>query len=281
MGAERLKTGDRSKNAPLLKWPGGKRWLTRTVVDIIVPRLKGCYFEPFLGGGAVFFALRPTRAILSDVNQDLILTYRSVREQPDAIVRLLRKLPVNRRTYYSIRAEEPTDPIRRAARFLYLNRTAFGGIYRLNGRGGFNVPYGGGDRTTSILWERQLVSSAAKALSSVTLRCSDFESVISRASSGDVVYCDPTYTVAHNNNGFVRYNEQNFSWNDQERLAAASRSAVKRGATVIISNACHDTLKALYPRGTCIEVERKSLVSAKTTGRRTIKELLIVLPKLP
>jgi DNA adenine methylase len=259
-----------------LKWPGGKRWAAPIIAKIIKDSLRGTYFEPFLGGGAVFFYLRPSRALLSDVNQELIETYQIVRRSPAAAVARIQQMPVTKREYYRMRESEPSEPLSRATRFLYLNRTAFGGIYRLNRDGRFNVPFGGGDRTPAPLWTEGLLERAARALLGVNLRVSDFERIVDQAGPGDVVYCDPTYTVAHDYNGFVRYNERNFSWADQMRLAEAAKRAAARGSTVVISNAHHETIRKLYGRCQALTLQRKSLVSAKPDARRSVMEYLFV-----
>jgi DNA adenine methylase len=262
---------------PFIKWPGGKRWAARQIAELVAARLSGTYFEPFLGGGAVFFHLRPPKAILADVNEDLISTYRSVRRDTGAIIARLRRYRVTEENYYRIRERDPKDPIARAARFLYLNRTAFGGIYRLNLEGRFNVPYGGGERTPAILWERGILEHAARALRNAQLKVSDFEPILNQARPGDVAYCDPTYTVAHDNNGFIRYNERNFSWSDQRRLAVVAGAATRRGATVIISNAHHASIRELYPGAQFITLTRISRITPRASLRRAVDELLITL----
>ncbi|TKB75029.1 MAG: Dam family site-specific DNA-(adenine-N6)-methyltransferase [Nitrospira sp.] len=268
---------DEAVTKPFLKWPGGKRWLAQTIAKFLQPRLQGQYFEPFLGGGAVFFALHPTRATLSDINSDLVNVYRRVRDQPVKVLAHLKRIPVTSKEYYSVRTSNPACKIKQAAQFLYLNRTAFGGIYRLNKEGQFNVPYGGGDRTPTPLWRDNLITSGSKTLQGVALKISDFEPMVDMAVKGDAVYCDPTYTVAHENNGFVRYNERNFSWSDQERLAAAALRAYKRGALVIVSNAYHPSIRKLYSEFTARRFTRKSLVSASADARRTVHEYLLIL----
>ena len=262
---------------PFIKWPGGKRWAARQIAELVAARLSGNYLEPFLGGGAVFFHLRPSKAILADVNEDLIATYRTVRRNSGAIIEQLRQFRVTEDDYYRIRERDPKDPVVRAARFLYLNRTAFGGVYRLNLKGRFNVPYGGGERTPAILWQTEILEHAARALRKAQLRVSDFEPILSLARAGDVAYCDPTYTVAHDNNGFVRYNERNFSWLDQERLAAAAGEATSRGATVIISNAHHASIRELYPAAEFTTLRRISRITPNVSFRRPVDELLITL----
>ncbi len=266
---------------PFLRWPGGKRWAARKIVRVIREALgeSGTYYEPFLGGGAVFFSLVPERAVLTDVNAELVNTYRVVRDNHESIISRMRGLRVSKDAYGKTRESRPRTPLSRAIRFLYLNRTAFAGIYRLNQDGEFNVPYGGRQRTPAVLWERELLLRAASVLKSgVTLRVTDFEKSMNKAGKGDVVYCDPTYSVAHDNNGFLRYNERIFSWSDQERLARAAKAAAKRGATVVVSNAHHHSLRTLYVGARTLTLHRPSCVSATSAGRRRVAEYLFILP---
>jgi DNA adenine methylase len=262
---------------PFLKWPGGKRWLATTIADLLNANLKGRYYEPFLGGGSVFFCLRPRRATLSDINGDLISTYQMVRDCPREILATLRRIEISESSYYKIRSSQPQDLVLRAARFLYLNRTAFGGIYRLNLKGEFNVPYGGGHRDPSILWNTDFLAAACSALRGALLKHCDFETILNKAAAGDVAYCDPTYSVAHNCNGFIRYNERNFSWSDQQRLAEAAMRAAARGAFVVVSNAHHTSIRSLYPQAEFRTVERQSSVARDPLKRQRVKEYLILL----
>lgn len=167
-------------------------------------------------------------------------------------------------------------------RFLYLNRTCFAGVYRLNRKGEFNVPFGGGGRTPSPLWESRLLEDASRALANAVIMASDFEDVLDQAGAGDLVYCDPTYTTAHNQNGFVRYNERNFSWDDQERLARSCNLASGRGAAVLVSNAYHDDIRDLYPEAQIRIVERWSGLPPAANKRQLTQELVLFLePCLP
>ena len=261
---------------PLFKWPGGKRWLAPVICEFASRALstQGTYFEPFAGGAAVFFELQPARAVLSDINGELIEVYDVVRKCPADVLRVLKKLKVTRDDYYRIRATKPTSAVGRAARLLYLNRTAFAGMYRVNRKGQFNVPYGG--RSTRVLWEQSIICDAAAALRNSVLVACDFEVQLRRAKRGDFVYCDPTYTVAHSNNGFVRYNERNFSWTDQERLAKSAVAAARRGATVVVSNAEHTDVSDLYRGWTVETVQRQSLVCPRPTARGPVNELLFI-----
>jgi DNA adenine methylase len=262
---------------PFLKWPGGKRWLAPHIRDVLEGRSFKRYFEPFLGGGAVYFALQPKRAFLSDINEDLINTYQQVQSKAVDLQNELRNIPVNRETYLALRDASPESNIDRAVRFLYLNRTAFGGMYRLNGQGRFNVPFGGGQRTPELLWRDHLLTRAASILQEATVTSLDFEAALADAREGDLVYCDPTYTTAHNRNGFTRYNERNFTWSDQQRLASVCHETATKGATVIVSNVASVTISVLYPGARILTLERKSLISPNPSKRQVTAEYLICL----
>ncbi len=262
---------------PFLRWPGGKRWLPFHLVNLLAGVRFNRYFEPFLGGGAVFFALQPARSLLSDINGDLIKTYRQVRSCPRMLEERLGAMKSDRATYDTVRADAPTSALDSAVRFLYLNRTGFAGIYRTNRRGEFNVPYGGGMRTAAVLSESQLLRKASAPLRSAGLRIADFEDILDSAEGGDLVYCDPTYSVVHNDNGFVRYNEPIFSWADQRRLAAAAFRARRRGATVIVSNADHSSVTELYRSSTRIRFVRKSRLCPESSHRRLTSEAVFII----
>jgi DNA adenine methylase len=262
---------------PFLKWPGGKRWLCSTLLQIISKIEFDRYIEPFLGGGALFFALQPASALLSDVNADLINVYKQVKRVPRQLMEELREIPVTGVSYNSLRGELVKGRIRNAVRFLFLNRTAFAGMYRLNQKGEFNVPYGGGQRRPDILWQTDLMLRASRTLRGAELHCEDFEVALRRAHRRDLVFCDPTYTVAHNNNGFVRYNESNFRWADQERLASACLRLRSKGTTVIVSNAFHQEIRRLYRGAVIHEVDRPSGLCPSPEKRRRTKEYLFVL----
>lgn len=258
---------------PFCKWPGGKRWLAPLVADII-GRPTGTYYEPFVGGGAVFFWLRPERAVLSDINGELIGVYRQVKTNLSGVIEAMQGLRPSRARFNALRRASPTCPLDRAVRFLYLNRTAFNGLYRVNQNGEFNVPYGCKART--VILNRELLSAASKALQSATILRSGFEHQIAKARSGDVVYCDPPYTVKHDNNGFIRYNEAIFSWQDQVRLADACQEAAMRGARIIVSNARHKPVRDLYAGFQSRIVHRNSMISGRVKGRGGVTEYVLL-----
>ena len=259
---------------PFLKWPGGKRWLTSRHLEMF-PKTYGKYIEPFLGGAAVFFALSPEDAYLSDANAELINAYNRIKTGRLKIERSLARYQKKHDSefYYKVRNRRPKDPIARAARFLYLNRTCFNGIYRVNKEGNFNVPIGTKD---TVSFEDGYLENVEKALKNARIRTRDFAIAIGNANKGDFVFIDPPYTVMHNNNGFVKYNAQLFSWADQARLATAIKAASTRGAFIMMSNADHASVKALYNGfGTHHTLTRSSVLAGDPGYRRNATELLI------
>jgi DNA adenine methylase len=259
---------------PFLKWAGGKRWL-RAEIGAIVPDWKGKYIEPFLGSGAVFFHLMPKQSILADLNSELISTYCAIRDRPDLVKRYLEEYSKLHSDdfYYQIRSKRPSSEYRAAAHFIYLNRTCWNGLYRVNKRGKFNVPRGTKNR---IIFEEESFFSISEALRHSEIVCSDFELIIDKAMQGDLVYCDPPYTIHHEMNGFLKYNETIFSWSDQNRLKSAAIRASKRGAHVIISNASHSSLLELYSdTGNLTRSSRSSVISGNNKGRGAYNEILV------
>jgi len=257
---------------PFLKWPGGKRWVAPLLASIVQPELDGTYFEPFVGGASVFLQLQPSKAILSDINEELIKSLKIVRDDPELVVRAVHRLSNTSACYYRVRRMKPRSVISYAARFIYLNRTCWGGIYRLNKGGGFNVPFG---RSGRVICKRSSVIDGARALKKAKLRCADFEEVMDEAGHGDVVYADPPYTTRGQNNGFVRYNEILFAWQDQMRLAAACERAAKRGAFVVVSGLWHRDVLNAYPFWWGMQVSRTSTVSREVESRTSVSEALL------
>jgi DNA adenine methylase len=261
---------------PFLKWAGGKRWLVEQYPDIFYAKYDR-YVEPFLGGGAVFFAAKPLNAQLSDTNRELIECYEVMRDNPHDLSQLLVKHQEShsRDYYYKLRSTVPQCRFERAARFVYLNRTCFNGLYRVNLLGVFNVPIG---TKTAVLIPTDDFIGTSQALKSAILSVEDFESVVLRCGHGDFVYLDPPYTVNHNNNGFLKYNEKIFSWADQIRLKAAALAAARNGAKVVVSNAAHSSVVELYKGdGEIVLVSRPSVLAADRSRRGSVQEILVVM----
>ncbi|WP_028302636.1 DNA adenine methylase [Oceanospirillum beijerinckii] len=258
---------------PFLKWAGGKRWFTEHTKDFI-PEFNGTYIEPFLGSGAVFFHLQPEQAILSDKNDALINTYKAIRDGWRRVSYLLKEHQAlhSKEYYYEVRESIPTNRYELAARFIYLNRTCWNGLYRVNLQGKFNVPIG---TKSNVILETDDFQALSKRLKQTTLLTDDFEAIIRQAGDGDFIFIDPPYTVKHNQNGFIKYNETLFSWQDQERLADAVKSAVKRGAKALVTNAAHESISELYAEFQQTTLNRKNVLSGKPEFRGKYEELII------
>lgn len=257
--------------APLLKWPGGKRVIVKHILPLI-PHRFGHYFEPFLGGGALFFALSPTHATLADKNAELINCYQWVQNAPEEIIARLSRIQNSAEAYYDVRNSVPRSEIDQAVRLIYLTTLSFNGIHRVNLNGQFNVPYG--FKTHVAPCDPLRIRSVSAILQGKALRCGDFEESVQEAKQGDLVYLDPPYTVAHGNNGFLKYNSKIFSWDDQERLARLARDLDRRGCIVIVSNADHVSLRSLYSTFSVEIVQRPSRIAAHGEHRRRITECL-------
>jgi DNA adenine methylase len=257
--------------APFLKWAGGKQWLAARLIRFVSP--TGTYYEPFLGGASLFFAARPRRAALSDKNADLIETYECLRDEPFQIIDRITEWSYNEETYYRVREMHPRSRVGRAARFIYLNRTCWNGLYRVNRNNQFNVPFGRFANPT--ICDASVLLGASRALQEVNLTVSDFEQAVEDAQRGDVVYLDPPYTVKHSNNGFLRYNEHLFTWSDQERLASLAHVLKRRGCRVLVTNACHKHLVSLYNGFHVTPLRRPSNLAGDPSRRGTETEMLI------
>lgn len=259
--------------APFLKWAGGKRWLVN--YSELFPKKYDRYIEPFLGSGAVFFHLKPSKALLSDLNRELIATYRSVKKNSAEIEK---KLSLHQRKhttayYYKIRSSLFDDPIDKAAQFIYLNRTCWNGLYRVNVEGTFNVPIG---TKSKVILDTDNWPLVSEALQKATLYARDFEKTVDAAEKGDFLFIDPPYTVKDCNDGFVKYNNQSFSWADQVRLKDAAVSAHKRGAKIMLTNIDHPSIKKLYSGvGKAVTLDRASVISGSANGRGRYSELVI------
>lgn len=262
------------KTIPFLKWAGGKRWLASDLAAKIgSPR--GRYIEPFLGSGAVFFSLEPQDSLLGDLNSDLVETYKAIQSDWESVRdRLVEyQFTHSKENYYIVRGDIPDNIIEKAARFIYLNRTCWNGLYRVNLAGKFNVPIG---TKASVLLETDDFNRASDCLKGAKIFCGDFELLIDQAEAGDVLFADPPYTVRHKHNGFVKYNESLFSWNDQVRLRDALLRAKNRGAAIYATNADHESIRSLYEKDfSLVGVERYSAISGKSSTRGKYPELII------
>lgn len=269
---------------PFLKWAGGKRQLLDALKRHLPRDLdSGRYHEPFLGSGALFFALRPQNACLSDTNADLILAYRVVQQQLDALVERLSDLArahktSPRETYYSTRAaynrKDDQDEPHRAARLIYLNRTCFNGLYRVNRRGEFNVPMGS-YRNPSILQYERLVA-ANDALSQAELRCVCYSEALANTEPSDFVYVDPPYIPVSRTANFTAYTDKSFSLEHQKQLADHVASLAEGGTRVLVSNAEHPHVRELYADHKIVAVKARRSINSRGDRRGRVGEVLVL-----
>jgi DNA adenine methylase len=260
---------------PFLKWAGGKRWL--------IPKLRGklpsfgTYYEPFVGSGGLFFALEPKRAVLSDTNPELINCYRCVRNHCKEVIQVLKRLKRNKETFYRVRDKlyYKGDKVKRAAYFIYLNKTCWNGLYRVNRAGRFNVPVGRVNNMEPVFDADQL-AVASRLLKRAKLKCCDFQKAIIEASANDLVYFDPPYITTHLNNGFIKYNSKLFHHSDELRLARTAHCLAMKTVSVIVSNAAHPLIRQQYDGPFFkTEVPRTSTIAADPSHRLRINELVI------
>ena len=254
-----------------MRWAGGKRWLTNRLRQMMPERI-GAYFEPFLGGGSVFFALLPERGVLSDASERLVETYESLRDEPLEVIAALEQWQNDEATYYRVRDLDYQESALRSAQLIYLNRTCWNGLYRVNLSGRFNVPYGHHQRR---VFDADHLLRISSALQNTVLRYGDFYINVLDASEGDFVYFDPPYTTRHSRNGFLKYNQSLFTWEDQERLGRTAVELADRGCHVVVTNASYEPILSLYQGFRHEEISRSSVLAANPKYSQIISEFLI------
>jgi DNA adenine methylase len=268
---------------PFLKWAGGKRQILPAILRRVPPHV-GTFYEPFVGGGALFLALagaspRPfRRAVLADRNRELVAAWRMVRDDVEHLIEALRDLaarPVTAEVYYDVRDQDPAalDAPAAAARLLYLNRTCFNGLYRLNRSGRFNVPFGG-YRNPKILDAGNL-RAVSRALAGVAVEAKDFEDVIAEAGPGDFVYFDPPYSPVSETASFTAYDALPFGPAEQERLAARFRSLRRRGVYALLSNSRVAATERLYEGLAWDVLPVRRSINSRGDRRGPVEELLV------
>lgn len=272
----RTSDAEPDRAVPLLKWAGGKRQLVEVILASL-PKKIDTYYEPFVGGGAIFFALsaegRFRRAVLSDQNRELIETYVAVRDDVDEVLGELSLLPHSEADYYRIRASAPRKAARRAARMIYLNRTGYNGLYRVNRSGQFNVPFGR-YQAPNICDEGRL-RSVARALTGVELRVSDFAHVLDTARRGDAVYFDPPYAPVSPTARFAEYHHVPFDAAAQARLADAFGALGRRGVAALLSNSDVTLTRELFGGFSLVTVPARRNINSKASARGPVSEILV------
>lgn len=263
--------------SPFVKWAGGKSQLLPQMARFFPDQADFArYFEPFLGGGAVFFHLQPSKALLSDSNAELIEVYRVVR---DNVEELIRALGVHRNDpdyFASVRSQqtEHLTPVERASRFIYLNKTCYNGLYRVNSRGQFNVPFG--RYKNPRICDSEALRAASMALAATTLEVADFAAALKEAGRSDFVYLDPPYHPLSTTSSFTGYTASGFGEREQRRLASVYREADERGALVMLSNSDTPLVRELYSGFRIVPVLANRAINCRGDRRGPITEVLVL-----
>lgn len=266
---------------PFVKWAGGKGQLLSQYQSFFPSTFNG-YLEPFVGGGAVFFRLfgtgrlRSMKVFLIDSNEELVNCYKAVKEDPERLIRILRssKYKNEKNVYYRIRGEEPRERFRRAARTIYLNKTCFNGLYRVNRKGKFNVPFGA--YKNPLICDSENLRAVSTALESVKILCEDFEMCLRFAEKGDFIYFDPPYHPLSKTSSFTSYTSNSFDEGEQRRLSEVFKKLDRRGCKVLLSNSHTKLVEGLYDGFRLETVLAKRAINSKASGRGPIKEYVIL-----
>ncbi len=272
------------KPKPFVKWVGGKRQLLRQFRDMgLYPPddfdpVTNTYFEPFVGGGAVFFDLLPKKAELSDLNNELVTTYNVIKNDVDELIKSLKKHKYEKEYYLKVRAKNPKSlsDLNVASRFIYLNRTCFNGMYRVNSKGGFNVPFG--KYTNPIICDEENLIKASKALQKVTIKNQDYKKVLEKAGKGDFVYFDPPYYPVSKTASFTSYTADTFLEKEQLELRDVFIELHKRDCFVMLSNSDTPLINELYSNIKGVKVSKVAAgraINSNAAKRGKISEVLV------
>ena len=267
--------------APVVKWVGGKRQLLPQILPLI-PKRMTAYCEPFLGGGAVLFALQPKRALVNDLNQDLITVYRVIKENADALIEHLSRHENTPEYFYRIRdldrdkdAYAALSDVEKASRLLYLNKTCYNGLFRVNASGAFNSPYGHYRRPNIV--NEQTIRGVSRYFNScdITFFSGDFASVLEQVPKGGFVYLDPPYDPVSDTASFTGYNRGGFGREEQVRLKECCDALTARGVKFLLSNSATPFIRELYGSYRVSIVQARRAVNSVASRRGAIEEVLV------
>ena len=260
---------------PFVRWAGGKTWLIPHLPQIIGNTHIEHYHEPFLGGAAVFFSLEHNKkSYLTDANAQLVNAYIQIRDNPDAVIDCFVQFQNTEDEYYRIRDNFiPASLEESAAQFVYLNQTSYNGLFRVNRQGKYNVPYG---FRRTWHYDTDRILEASEKLQNTRISVGDFEVNKYRIKEHDLVFLDPPYTVSHNNNGFIEYNQNLFSLEDQERLSRFIDYIKQKKAYYILTNAAHEEIRRIFTKDgdRRLELRRNSLIGGRNAARAEISEYI-------
>ena len=263
---------------PIVKWVGGKRQLMFELLKNM-PKSYNRYFEPFIGGGALFFELQPENAYISDMNEELINLYSVVRDNAYELISDLNKHEVSKEYFLEIRNLDRTaeyknlSNVQRASRFIYLNRTCFNGLYRVNSQGQFNVPFGN-YKNPRIVDENNLLN-CSELLKNTEIKCADFSEILTKVKKGDFVYFDPPYVPLNETSSFTSYTKDGFDMDMQFKLRDICDELDSMGVKFMLSNSDTKFVNELYSNYEIKKVFASRAVNANAEGRGKITEVLV------
>ncbi|MBR4830100.1 MAG: Dam family site-specific DNA-(adenine-N6)-methyltransferase [Muribaculaceae bacterium] len=257
---------------PFLRWAGGKKWLVRRINDTLDINSYSSYHEPFVGGGAMLFHLQPKKAYISDMNEQLMLTYLNIKDHIDDVIALIDGYGIGEAAYYDVRKIRTNNPIEKAAQFIYLNQMSYNGIYRVNSAGDYNVPWG---KRINYQFDFDNLRKVSKYLKHVRIESMDFEGCLKRIRKNALVFLDPPYTHSKIENGFIQYNQKTFTLDDQKRLSIMIDKIKSRGAFYILTNADHVVIREVFDKGDrVIPITRISGIGGKNAQRGQYEECI-------
>lgn len=268
-----------TSSKPFIKWAGGK---TRLLPELVsrLPQSINSYFEPFLGGGALYFHLQHMPSFISDINAELINAYQTLKSRPDLLIEELHSYQNNEEYYNSIRSLD-RDPavfaklssVQRAARFLYLNKTCFNGLYRVNSKGQFNVPFGHYESPKFLDVEN--ITRCSSALANTTISCEGFTCVLRYAKKGDFVYFDPPYVPDGISSTFTMYTKDGFGVKEQCELSDICEVLDARGVKWMLSNSSAPIVYKMYKKFNIDTVQVSRSVGASSESRKKVDEVIV------
>lgn len=274
-GVERKLFPELENRKPFLKWAGGKSQLIPELLKYI-PSKFNKYIEPFIGGGALFFGLNHSNSVISDSNEELIITYNAVRDHVHSIVELLDRYVNDEKFFYQIRSFDPLKltNIERAARLIFLNKTCFNGLYRVNKKGMFNVPYN--KRKNEKFYNKATLINASLTLQNTTILLADYKAVLNQyARKDDLVFLDPPYQPIGKYSDFKRYTKEFFYEKDQHDLLVEFKKLIDKGCFVLLTNSNHPMIIDLYKDFRIEVIETRRLISSNP-NTRTGQDIIVL-----
>ncbi|ADO46036.1 DNA adenine methylase [Hydrogenobacter thermophilus TK-6] len=265
------------KPKPFVKWAGGKRQLINLLIDNL-PIEYDTYIEPFIGGGALLFEIMPDRAIINDINEELINAYKVIRDSLTELIESLKQHKNEEGYYYKVRSLSPDklSPVERASRFIYLNKTCFNGLYRENSKGQFNVPFGKYKNPVIVDEENLKLVSDYLNTANVEIYNTDYKEICKLAKKGDFVYLDPPYYPLTKTASFTKYNKHDFTEQDHLELREVFEELDKKGCYVMLSNSNTEFVKELYRGYNILEIEANRFINCKGDKRGKAKVEILV-----